>query len=175
MILSEQIRPWDTLACCWDVKQSTNETISWDDGFWSCFWSDDINKWPVLGWVYVSVGVGFGQCWGRFWPVFRVFCMGRCVAKQVSVTSTNDLEDLSCCVLLAAQSGWLGAQRFLFCLEMHPGETFTIVCCCLGFFCRSFNWWRHFDELFYKRRKWVPALPCVNSLEKIQIWPGWRF
>ena len=23
--LSEQIRPWDTLACCWDVKQSTNK------------------------------------------------------------------------------------------------------------------------------------------------------
>ena len=22
--LSEQIRPWDTLACCWDVKQPTN-------------------------------------------------------------------------------------------------------------------------------------------------------
>ena len=24
MILSEQICPWDTLACCWDVKQPTN-------------------------------------------------------------------------------------------------------------------------------------------------------
>ena len=23
--LSEQIRPWDTLACCWDVKQPTNK------------------------------------------------------------------------------------------------------------------------------------------------------
>ena len=23
--LSEQIRPWDTLACCWDVKQSTSK------------------------------------------------------------------------------------------------------------------------------------------------------
>ena len=23
--LSEQIRPWDTLACCWDVKQTTNK------------------------------------------------------------------------------------------------------------------------------------------------------
>ena len=23
--LSEQIRPWDTLACCWDVKQPTNQ------------------------------------------------------------------------------------------------------------------------------------------------------
>ena len=23
--LSEQIRPWDTLACCWDVKQATNK------------------------------------------------------------------------------------------------------------------------------------------------------
>ena len=22
--LSEQIRPWDTLACCWDVRQPTN-------------------------------------------------------------------------------------------------------------------------------------------------------
>ena len=22
--LSSQIRPWDTLACCWDIKQSTN-------------------------------------------------------------------------------------------------------------------------------------------------------
>ena len=31
--LSEQIRPWDTLACCWDVKQpinQTNHTRSWD-------------------------------------------------------------------------------------------------------------------------------------------------
>ena len=27
--LSEQIRPWDTLACCWDVKQpTTNQPIS---------------------------------------------------------------------------------------------------------------------------------------------------
>ena len=25
--LSEQIRPWDTLACCWDVKQATNNNI----------------------------------------------------------------------------------------------------------------------------------------------------
>ena len=23
--LSVQIRPWDTLACCWDVKQPTNK------------------------------------------------------------------------------------------------------------------------------------------------------
>ena len=26
--LSEQIRPWDTLACCWDVKQPTNKQTS---------------------------------------------------------------------------------------------------------------------------------------------------
>ena len=25
--MSEQIRPWDTLACCWDVKQATNKQI----------------------------------------------------------------------------------------------------------------------------------------------------
>ena len=25
--LSEQMRPWDTLACCWDVKQPTNNNI----------------------------------------------------------------------------------------------------------------------------------------------------
>ena len=25
--LSEQIRPWDTLACCWDVKQQTNSAF----------------------------------------------------------------------------------------------------------------------------------------------------
>ena len=25
--LSEQIRPWDTLACCWDVKQPTNKLL----------------------------------------------------------------------------------------------------------------------------------------------------
>ena len=25
--LSEQIRPWDTLACCWDVKQATNKQL----------------------------------------------------------------------------------------------------------------------------------------------------
>ena len=25
--LSKQIRPWDTLACCWDVKQPTNKHI----------------------------------------------------------------------------------------------------------------------------------------------------
>ena len=23
--LSVQIRPWDTLACCWDIKQATNQ------------------------------------------------------------------------------------------------------------------------------------------------------
>ena len=26
--LSKQIRPWDTLACCWDVKQLTNKQTS---------------------------------------------------------------------------------------------------------------------------------------------------
>ena len=26
--LSEQIRPWGTLACCWDVKQPTNNSIT---------------------------------------------------------------------------------------------------------------------------------------------------
>ena len=26
--LSVQIRPWDTLVCCWDVKQPTNKQIS---------------------------------------------------------------------------------------------------------------------------------------------------
>ena len=31
--LSEQIRPWDTLACCWDVKQPTNSLLHllWPD------------------------------------------------------------------------------------------------------------------------------------------------
>ena len=28
--MSEQIRPWDTLACCWDVKQPTNNIMSLD-------------------------------------------------------------------------------------------------------------------------------------------------
>ena len=23
--MSEQIHPWDTLACCWDIKQPTNK------------------------------------------------------------------------------------------------------------------------------------------------------
>ena len=32
--LSEQIRPWDTLACCWDVKQPTNtQSIKTRKGF----------------------------------------------------------------------------------------------------------------------------------------------
>ena len=26
--LSVQIRPWETLACCWDIKQPTNKTFS---------------------------------------------------------------------------------------------------------------------------------------------------
>ena len=35
--LSEQIRPWDTLACCWDVNQPTNQptnqhTTRWPSG-----------------------------------------------------------------------------------------------------------------------------------------------
>ena len=32
--LSEQIRPWDTLACCWDVKQPTNKQPQywWNSG-----------------------------------------------------------------------------------------------------------------------------------------------
>ena len=25
--LSEQIRPWDTLSCCWDAKQATNKRL----------------------------------------------------------------------------------------------------------------------------------------------------
>ena len=41
--LSEQIRPWDTLACCWEVKQPTNKQSyvkSWLLSFaWYCFTS----------------------------------------------------------------------------------------------------------------------------------------
>ena len=37
----EQIRPWDTLACCWDVKQPTNKhTIDLQLELWEslCWW-----------------------------------------------------------------------------------------------------------------------------------------
>ena len=32
--LSEQIRPWDTLACCWDVKQPSNKSFVKKAGAW---------------------------------------------------------------------------------------------------------------------------------------------
>ena len=32
--LSEQIRPWDPLACCWDVKQATNNPDPVTPGAW---------------------------------------------------------------------------------------------------------------------------------------------
>ena len=48
--LSEQIRPWDTLACCWDVKQPTNKNnpsdLPWaQQGFLSLWY----NNMPVGG------------------------------------------------------------------------------------------------------------------------------
>ena len=41
--LSEQIRPCYTLACCWAVKQATNQpTITSSAGLWpSCIWQAD--------------------------------------------------------------------------------------------------------------------------------------
>ena len=45
--LSEQIRPWDTLACCWDVKQPTKK--------------------PQTNWLPCSQGI-LAWVWFRSWP-----------------------------------------------------------------------------------------------------------
>ena len=36
--LSEQIRLWDTLACCWDVKQASNQPTNWLETSTSGWW-----------------------------------------------------------------------------------------------------------------------------------------
>ena len=50
--LSEQIRPWDTLVCCWDVKQLTNKHHHQN----SCS--------PQL----LQVAIELLPQWYRFWP-----------------------------------------------------------------------------------------------------------
>ena len=45
--LSVQIRPWDTLACCWDVKQPTNKQTPLLSG-WTPY---PPSHWASQGWV----------------------------------------------------------------------------------------------------------------------------
>ena len=54
--LSVQIRPWDTLACCWDVKQPTNKQTIHQKQDWHIWISDSYytdnhlkrkSDWPV--------------------------------------------------------------------------------------------------------------------------------
>ena len=54
--LSEQIHPWDTLACCWNVKQPTNITrvaLPWSAFYppWNCLLRNGL--WGVCWWLYV--------------------------------------------------------------------------------------------------------------------------
>ena len=63
--LTEQIRPWDTLACCWDFKQPTNKReksrrVYWKTGQAACepFWTPqryhnrnwNWTFWNLVGW-----------------------------------------------------------------------------------------------------------------------------
>ena len=62
--LSEQIRPWDTLACCWDVKQPTNKQSppvdSRSEPAWWCCWLTSSLAWPIrpyfLQWIFEFTG-----------------------------------------------------------------------------------------------------------------------
>ena len=42
--LSEQIRPWDTLACCWDVKQPTDKQTAPGSSVVRSDWSSEWEK-----------------------------------------------------------------------------------------------------------------------------------
>ena len=66
--LPEQIRPWDTLACCWDIKQPTNNNICvpqldlWGSPFWVRF----LCMWPFFQCVSVSFeSVRWNACMHR--------------------------------------------------------------------------------------------------------------
>ena len=80
--LSEQIRPWDTLACCWDVKQPTNKQTSM--GFaahaplfgsraklWTLSLVSDRCCWWFRRWwrhlVSSLAGQKCSEAWGTFW------------------------------------------------------------------------------------------------------------
>ena len=66
--LSEQIRPWDTLACCWDVKQPTNQQTNWAEVYRLLFSSLPPPPPPLL---FVCLGL-FVVCF--FVLFFFFFC-----------------------------------------------------------------------------------------------------
>ena len=54
--LSEQIRPWDTLACCWDAEQTNKQTLeSWvlPMTIWQCWLSCSWRSHPSSFTVFV--------------------------------------------------------------------------------------------------------------------------
>ena len=42
----EQIRPWDTLACCWDVKQPTSKQTTLKSTVCVELWSQNLHRFP---------------------------------------------------------------------------------------------------------------------------------
>ena len=112
--LSEQIRPWDTLACCWDVKQPTNKQTHSSNLY-------SITHVHPLSPCVCGRSYGKRLCTSRTW--WRRSC-GRWPGLRTRHTSSP-------CPARAASSGGVD----LSCRPRHPG------CRVQGLLRRWCLWW----------------------------------
>ena len=114
--LSSQIRPWDTLACCWDVKQPTNNnnplaslalphhfSLPSLDGIAMCMLKYDQSKYG-FAWYTMSVYLAMFHCSNPLFlcsvtSAFRYICGPACchaVLYTWSRSSSHCVKVLSC-------------------------------------------------------------------------------
>ena len=102
--LSEQIRPCDTLACCWDVKQPTNKQTNF------CGVLAFLSATCVVGWQSSVVDVDLFQV---------LLCVSRCLTdRPLSCVTQIDYR-------MGLLVGWLVA---CFMSQQHPGASQGRIC-----------------------------------------------
>ena len=148
--LSVQIRPWDTLACCWDVKQPTNkQTAGHCRLLLRVFW--------VTGTTRVS-GFGFSRGVSPLWfepqelpgfPQLRrfLFCLSvSCVSSPgLSIHMSNVWVFVISCVQLDGSLSWKllywtvanfsNSSFHIFWAYRHHSVAFGFLQICFKFIC----------------------------------------
>ena len=110
----EQIRPWDALACCWDVKHPTNnlKEVACVAGIFS-----GLDRMPVCFRVVLSSPIAFCtifvpkltyqcQTWTMIKPLERKFttCERRCLRKAVNKTKRDMIPNTKIRKVVATKS-----------------------------------------------------------------------
>ena len=134
--LSEQIRPWDTLACCWDVKQPTNNNNSkvkeWAGLVGCCCCRVDCLPLNPLVSVVNSLNskpipvqteqkmAGFGFDKTRVKSQFLMWTEDERPHYKLCTSVTSDLQSLCCMV-------WYRTRRVVT-SQQHAGESLGRIC-----------------------------------------------